>query len=141
MCVVEDCGQGCVDEEVATLTAEREREKRSEWREGIVAVIDHDGDYLGCMGSKTWADVADWMAGHGPIADRLKRANERIEEVELERDALRTALEKKKCNWHREHTTGYAQLNTCDDMPCRTVRSVIAVAEGRILREALGGKS
>lgn len=36
----------------------KSREKRDEWREGIVNVIDHEGNYLGCMGVNTWAENA-----------------------------------------------------------------------------------
>lgn len=44
--------------EIAGLRGALEREKRSEWREGLVAVIDHEGNYLGCMGTMTWAVLA-----------------------------------------------------------------------------------
>ena len=44
--------------EIAALRGALEREKRSEWREGLVAVIDHEGNYLGCMGTMTWAVLA-----------------------------------------------------------------------------------
>lgn len=44
--------------EIAALKEALEREKRSEWREGLVAVIDHEGNYLGCMGTMTWAVLA-----------------------------------------------------------------------------------
>ena len=43
---------------IAALRGALEREKRSEWREGLVAVIDHEGNYLGCMGTMTWAVLA-----------------------------------------------------------------------------------
>lgn len=46
------------EERVAALKGALEREKRSEWREGLVAVIDHEGNYLGCMGTMTWAVLA-----------------------------------------------------------------------------------
>ena len=44
--------------EIAALRGALEREKRSERREGLVAVIDHEGNYLGCMGTMTWAVLA-----------------------------------------------------------------------------------
>ena len=45
--------------EIAGLRGALEREKRSEWREGIVNVIDHEGNYLGCMGTATWAALQE----------------------------------------------------------------------------------
>ena len=47
-----------MEAEIAALKGALEREKRSEWREGLVAVIDHEGNYLGCMGTMTWAVLA-----------------------------------------------------------------------------------
>ena len=35
----------------------REAEQRPESREGMVTVYDHDGKYVGCMGSETWQEA------------------------------------------------------------------------------------
>jgi hypothetical protein len=45
---------------------------KSEWREGIVSVYDHEGNYAGCMGSETWQWTLD-----GGIAE-LRAELERV---------------------------------------------------------------
>jgi len=44
--------------EIAALRGALEREKRSEWREGLVFANKTTGNYLGCMGTMTWAVLA-----------------------------------------------------------------------------------
>ena len=53
-----------MEAEIAALKGALEREKRSEWREGLVAVIDHEGNYLGCMGTMTWAVMLAGKEAH-----------------------------------------------------------------------------
>ena len=48
-----------IAQQAETIRDRAEREKRDEWREGLVNVLDHEGNYLGCMGTTAWRMVGE----------------------------------------------------------------------------------
>jgi hypothetical protein len=68
---------------IKRLEEQLQAERREEWREGVVNVLDHEGNYLGCIGSETWA----WTLGGG---ERTKEQHEvaQNEIVEWRREAV-----------------------------------------------------
>ena len=54
--------------------------RHEEWREGVVNVLDHEGNYLGCMGSETWAWMLD--GGIAKLKERLKCAETTLAHAE-----------------------------------------------------------
>lgn len=88
---------------------------RSEWREGIVSVYDHEGHYVGCMGSETW----QWTL-EGGIA-RLK------EQLETARTQLH-AEQRDRNWWAANNSRERQQLRERSEMLERALRRAQAIA-------------
>jgi len=76
-----DAARAALDE----LEEQLEAERRDEWREGIVNVLDHTGNYLGCMGSETW----EWTLSGGikDLKEQLETAQNALREIATYGDA------------------------------------------------------
>lgn len=82
-----------VQAELQRLYEQLEAERRDEWREGIVNVLDHEGNYLGCMGSETWAWTLD--GGIKRMKEQLESAREALHRCREDYHAKVLALQKK----------------------------------------------
>lgn len=78
-----------------------------------------------------YANLGEWL---GIFSDA------EVEAAEAEATKLREAALNHRCAWHKKYTSSFQQLQPCDGGGyCLAARSIIAEAEGRIIRAAALG--